>query len=67
MASIDDQPRMASARAVRHISCIVLPKNVLAHKLDEADLFLRDLLFVLAAGLRKLTEKLLLARRGADS
>jgi CRP-like cAMP-binding protein len=57
MSPIDHQPRTAGARALRDTVCIVVPEAMLAWKIDNADPFIRDLLFVLVAGLRQVTEK----------
>ncbi len=64
MAPLDNQPRMASAKAVKDTVCVIIPDEVLRAKLEEADPFVRDLLYVLVRGLRQVTETLL--RRHAE-
>lgn len=64
MAPLDNEPRMASAKAVKDTVCIVIPDDVLKDKLEAADPFVRDLLYVLVRGLRQVTEALM--RRTSD-
>ncbi|MDA1131888.1 MAG: cyclic nucleotide-binding domain-containing protein [Proteobacteria bacterium] len=57
ISPIDRKPRTASARALRDTVCIVVPEQMLAQKIADADPFLRDLLYVLVAGMRDVTAK----------
>jgi CRP-like cAMP-binding protein len=49
MALIDDEPRMASARAVNgHVDVLVINRKIFKNKLEGADPFIRGLLNILA-------------------
>jgi CRP-like cAMP-binding protein len=52
MALIDNEPRMAGARAVEETVCLVVPKYLLDKKLAEADPFIGALVRVLIANAR---------------
>jgi CRP/FNR family transcriptional regulator, cyclic AMP receptor protein len=52
MALIDNQPRMAGARAIEETVCLVVPKHLLDKKLAEADPFIAALVRVLIANAR---------------
>jgi CRP/FNR family cyclic AMP-dependent transcriptional regulator len=52
MALIDNQPRMAGARAVEETVCLVVPKRLLEKKLAQADPFIAALVRVLIANAR---------------
>lgn len=55
MALIDDQPRMASARAAVMSTIIVVPKSVFAEKLARCDGLIRKLLTIFANNARSLS------------
>ena len=49
MALIDDQPRMASAKAVNfHVDLLVINQKIFKKKLENADPFTRGLINILA-------------------
>jgi CRP-like cAMP-binding protein len=58
LASLDGEPRMASATAVKETVCVVMPEKQLRQHLSAADPFVRDLLFMLVRGLRQVTSEL---------
>jgi len=60
MAPIDDEPRMASARALKDTVCVVVPEAVFHDKLEHADPFVRDLLGVLVRALRAVTNRMVI-------
>ena len=62
MAPIDDEPRMASAVALKDAQCIVITEQEFQEKLKGADPFLRDMLHVLVRALRSVTRTLVLHR-----
>ncbi|MFD2235799.1 cyclic nucleotide-binding domain-containing protein [Phaeospirillum tilakii] len=55
MALIDDHPRMASARAVTDVSCVVITRDTFREKLAQADPFLRGLLNIFVRNIRNLS------------
>lgn len=62
MAPIDNEPRMASATALKDTQCIVITEEEFQSKLKDADPFLNDLLYVLVRALRSVTHMLVLHR-----
>ncbi len=56
MALIDDNPRMASARAAEASVCIIISRNMFEHKLSKTDPFIRGLLKILAGQIRSLSQ-----------
>src|SRR5919198_5058636 len=52
MALVDDQPRMASARAIDEVVCLVVPKRLVDKKLAAADAFVVALVRVLITNAR---------------
>ena len=62
MAPIDNEPRMASAKALKNTQCIVITEEEFQNKLKDADPFLNDLLHVLVRALRSVTHTLVLHR-----
>lgn len=57
MALIDEQPRMASARAVEMTTVFVVTRMAFEAKLSKADPFIRGLLNIFASNLRDLAGK----------
>ncbi|CAA6603333.1 MAG: cyclic nucleotide-binding domain-containing protein [Alphaproteobacteria bacterium] len=55
MALIDNQPRMASARAAAETSVSIIPRQAFEDKLKHADPFLRALLTIFVRNIRALT------------
>jgi CRP/FNR family cyclic AMP-dependent transcriptional regulator len=55
---MDNEPRMASAKAVKDTICVVIPEELLKAKIEGADPFIRDLMCVLIRGLRQVTKTL---------
>ena len=62
MAPIDNEPRMASAKALKDTQCIVITEEEFEGKLKDADPFVQDLLHVLVRALRSVTHTLVLHR-----
>jgi CRP/FNR family transcriptional regulator, cyclic AMP receptor protein len=62
MAPIDNEPRMASAKALKDTQCIVITEEEFDGKLKDADPFVHDLLYVLVRALRSVTHTLVLHR-----
>tara|TARA_A100001037_G_scaffold57258_1_gene49428 strand:+ start:1175 stop:1564 length:390 start_codon:yes stop_codon:yes gene_type:complete len=58
MAPIDEEPRMASARALRDTVCVVVLEDLFRKKVEGADPFVRDLLQVLVQALRSVSDRL---------
>lgn len=58
MALIDDQPRSASAVAVRDTTVIIISREVLQGKLSSADPFVRGLLNIFVRNLRTMTKRM---------
>lgn len=54
MALIDDQPRMATARAVVATTVITVPRNVFSMKLAKCDPFIRGLLGIFVRNIRSM-------------
>lgn len=52
MALVDDQPRMASARAVKSTTLIAVPREVFRQKLATTDPFIRALLNIFVKNIR---------------
>jgi CRP/FNR family cyclic AMP-dependent transcriptional regulator len=62
MAPFDNEPRMASAKALKDTQCIVITEEESEGKLAGADPFVQDLLHVLVRALRSATNILVLHR-----
>jgi len=54
MALIDDQPRMATARAAVATTVIAVPRDVFAKKLAKCDPFIRGLLGIFVRNIRSM-------------
>ena len=61
MALIDNQPRMANARATKTTTIICVTRQMFDEKLNRADPFIRGLLKILADNNRDITGKWLMA------
>ena len=61
MALIDNQPRMAAARASKSTKIICVTRQIFDEKLNQADPFIRGLLKILADNNRDITSKWLSA------
>ena len=61
MALIDNQPRMANARATKSTTIICVTRQMFDEKLNRADPFIRGLLKILADNNRDITSKWLMA------
>lgn len=57
MALIDDNPRMASARAAEPTTVIVVTEQMFLHKLEQADPFIRGLMHIMAETIRTMSDK----------
>jgi CRP-like cAMP-binding protein len=57
MALIDAAPRMASARAVRNSTIVIVPQTTFKEKLAKADPFIRALLGIFVKNIRSLTSE----------
>jgi len=55
MALIDDQPRMASARAITDVACVIISRATFREKLASADPFLRALINIFVRNIRNLS------------
>ena len=55
MALIDDQPRMASAKAFSDVTMVVISREVFREKLSKCDPFIRGLLSIFVRNIRNLT------------
>lgn len=55
MALIDDQPRMATAKAVGDAAVVIIGRDAFRDKLDKADPFIRGLLNIFVRNIRNLT------------
>lgn len=55
MALVDDQPRMASAKAASDVACVVISRDTFKEKLSKADPFIRGLLNIFVRNIRNLT------------
>ena len=62
MAPIDNEPRMASAKAIKDTQCIVITEEEFEGKLKDADPLVQDLLHVLVRALRSVSHTLVLHR-----
>ena len=56
MALIDDQPRMATARAQVATTVIAVPRGVFAQKLAKCDPFIRGLLGIFVRNIRSMAQ-----------
>ena len=56
MALIDDQPRMATARALIATTVISVPRNVFSVKLAKCDPFIRGLLGIFLRNIRSMAQ-----------
>jgi CRP/FNR family transcriptional regulator, cyclic AMP receptor protein len=61
MALIDNQPRMANARATKSTTIICVTRQMFDEKLNQTDPFIRGLLKILANNNRDITGKWLMA------
>ena len=61
MALIDNQPRMANARAIKSTTIICVTRQMFDEKVNKADPFIRGLLKILADNNRDMTSKWLSA------
>ena len=57
MALVDDEPRMATARALEPSTVIVVSRGVFQNKLTKADPFIRGLLGIMVQNIRSLTNQ----------
>ncbi len=57
MALIDDEPRMASARALARSTVIVIGRDMFNRKLARCDPFIRGLLGIFVKNLRRMGEE----------
>jgi len=57
MALIDDQPRMASARAADDTTVIVIDRDMFRKKLAKSDPFVRGLLGIFTKNLRSMADR----------
>jgi len=55
MALVDDQPRMASAKALSDVSVVIISRDAFREKLAKADPFIRGLLNIFVRNIRNLT------------
>ena len=56
MALIDDEPRMATARALIATTVISVPRNVFSTKLAKCDPFIRGLLGIFVRNIRSMAQ-----------
>jgi CRP-like cAMP-binding protein len=56
MAVIDDKPRMASAAAVEHTICRVIPRNLLEKKIAGSDKLVQAIIKIFIQNIRTITE-----------
>jgi len=56
MALIDDQPRMASARAASMVTIIVISRDMFRSKMAKCDPFVRGLLGIFVKNMRSIVE-----------
>ncbi len=56
MALVDDQPRMATARAGSDVSVVIIGREAFREKLQKADPFIRGLLSIFVRNIRKLSQ-----------
>ena len=57
MALIDNQPRMAAAKAVESTTVIIVTRQMFEEKLRKSDPFIRGLLHILADNIRRVSSK----------
>ncbi|MFC1672848.1 cyclic nucleotide-binding domain-containing protein [Pseudomonadota bacterium] len=57
MSLIDDNPRMATARAAEATTVIVVTEQMFLHKLEHADPFIRGLMHIMAETIRTMSDK----------
>jgi CRP-like cAMP-binding protein len=57
MALIDNQPRMASARAVEQTTLVIVTHDVFEKKLRETDPFIRALLNIFVRSIRQMAAR----------
>jgi CRP/FNR family cyclic AMP-dependent transcriptional regulator len=57
MALIDNQPRMATARAVQETTCIFISRASFDEKMRKADPFIRGLLQIFVRNIRNMTQE----------
>jgi CRP/FNR family transcriptional regulator, cyclic AMP receptor protein len=55
MALVDDQPRMATAKALSDVSVVIIGRDAFREKLAKADPFIRGLLNIFVRNIRNLT------------
>jgi CRP/FNR family transcriptional regulator, cyclic AMP receptor protein len=55
MALIDDQPRMASAKALNDTTVVIVSRETFREKLAKCDPFIRGLLNIFVRNIRRLT------------
>jgi len=55
MALVDDQPRMATARALTDVSVVIIGREAFREKLAKSDPFIRGLLNIFVRNIRNLT------------
>lgn len=55
MALVDDQPRMATAKAQTDVSVVIIGRDSFREKLSKADPFIRGLLNIFVRNIRNLT------------
>lgn len=55
MALVDDTPRMAASRATEATQLVVISRMMFNHKLEKTDPFIRGLLNIFAANIRRMT------------
>ncbi len=56
MALIDDEPRMASARAAKGTTLIIITRTMFQQKLEKTDPFIRGLLTIFTKNIRSLAK-----------
>ena len=57
MALVDDKPRMATARALKGTTVIVISRAMFEEKLSRTDPFIRGLLKIFASNIRSMSSK----------
>jgi len=55
MALVDDQPRMATAKAQSDVSVVIISRDAFRDKLAKSDPFIRGLLNIFVRNIRNLT------------
>lgn len=58
MALVDDQPRMAAARALTGVTLLVVTREQFREKLDAADPFIRALLKIFVNNIRQVSSRI---------